>query len=76
MGNARGTRTALAAGETGCPGLERGSSGRLGRSMSRCCVLVPGAGEVINYTVYKAWGVVNSITAVPPSASGSPSPGV
>jgi hypothetical protein len=44
--------------------------------MSRCCVLVPGAGEVINYTVYMAWGVANSITAVPPSASGSPSPGV
>ena len=35
-----------------------------------------GAGEVINYTVYKASGVVNSITAVPPSANGSPSPGV
>jgi hypothetical protein len=30
------------------------------------------AGEVINYTVYKASGVVNSITAV----SGSPAPGV
>jgi len=35
-----------------------------------------GAGEVINYTVYQASGVVNSITAVPPSANGSPSPGV
>ena len=35
-----------------------------------------GAGEVINYTVYKASGVVNSITAVPSAASGSPSPGV
>ncbi len=34
-----------------------------------------GAGEVINYTVYQASGVVNSITAVPSAASGSPSPG-
>jgi hypothetical protein len=34
-----------------------------------------GAGEVINYTVYKASGVVDSITAVPSAASGSPSPG-
>ncbi|HEX9356476.1 MAG TPA: hypothetical protein VF933_22005, partial [Streptosporangiaceae bacterium] len=33
------------------------------------------AGELINYTVYKASGVVNSITALPSAASGSPSPG-
>jgi hypothetical protein len=33
------------------------------------------AGELINYTVYKASGVVNSITAAPSAASGSPSPG-
>jgi hypothetical protein len=32
--------------------------------------------EVINYTVYKASGVVDSITAVPPAASSPPSPGV
>jgi len=32
--------------------------------------------EVINYTVYKASGVVNSITAVPSAASNPPSPGV
>jgi hypothetical protein len=32
--------------------------------------------ELINYTVYKASGVVNSITAVPPAASNPPSPGV
>ncbi|HEX6521730.1 MAG TPA: CU044_5270 family protein [Streptosporangiaceae bacterium] len=31
--------------------------------------------EVINYTVYKASGVVNSITAVPSAASSSHSPG-
>jgi hypothetical protein len=31
-------------------------------------------GELINYTVYKASGVVNSITAVPSATSGSPSP--
>jgi len=31
--------------------------------------------EVINYTVYKASGVVNSITAVPSAAGGRPSPG-
>jgi hypothetical protein len=34
------------------------------------------AGELINYTDYKVSGVVNSITAVPAAASGSPSPGV
>jgi len=33
------------------------------------------AGELINYTVYKASGVVNSITAIPSAATGSPSPG-
>jgi hypothetical protein len=32
-------------------------------------------GEVINYTVYLASGVVNSITAVPSATGGSPSPG-
>ena len=34
------------------------------------------AGKVINYTDYKASGVVSSITAVPSAASGSPAPGV
>jgi len=33
------------------------------------------AGELIDYTVYKLSGVVNSITAVPSAASGSPSRG-
>ena len=35
------------------------------------------AGDVINYTVYKAAGVVNSVTAVPSGSggSGSPAPG-
>jgi hypothetical protein len=34
-----------------------------------------GANAVINYTVYKASGVVNSITAVPSATSGPSSPG-
>jgi len=33
------------------------------------------AGELINYTVYKASGVVNSRTDVPAAGNGSPSPG-
>jgi hypothetical protein len=33
-----------------------------------------GIGTVINYTVYVTSGVVNSITAVPPTSIASPSP--